>query len=157
MQKSSFWLSAGATAGIVVLAFLDWITVGEGRWAENFNLFSSWSQMNEIRSELSRWFGSVPGEITGIWLLLSVLAVLLLLSVILQIVALVKQHSGEDGAYWIKFAYWGYGLSIVVPLGYIIAAIYVNDGSDSVNPTAFFILTCVAAIVGIVSSKNAAS
>jgi len=152
MQKTGLWVSAGATIGITILSFLDWVTIGDGHRAEHFNLFSSWSQMNEMRSVFARRFGSVPGDVTLAWLLLSVLAIALMVSIALQIAALMKHHGRRDGR---RLAYWAYGMAIIVPLGYIATATYANDSIDPVAPTEFFVLIIIAAIIGIVSNKDA--
>ena len=141
-----------ATAAIIIFSLFEWIEVGQWR-IEYFNLFSSWSQTNEIRRAASRWLGGAPGEITMVLLLLSILIALLIVSIALQIIALVKQQSEENG---LKFSYWGYGISLIVPLVYVVMAIEFNNRA-SVNPTIFFFLTCIAAIVGIVSSKKTKS
>lgn len=153
MRKTNLVLSIGATVGIVIFSFLDWITIGTGRWAMHLNLFSSWTQINDLRSSWI-WFGNVPGEITGLFILVSALIVVLLISVVLQIIALAKHNGGEGSK---KFAYWGYSLTLIVPPGYIAAAMYLDDGGNFVTPTIFFFLTLGAAIIGILCFKHPVS
>ena len=151
VQKSGAWVPLVATIGIGIFSLLDWAIVGAGGWQEEvLSLFGSWSYLNDWRREIARWGGST-GEITGPWVLLSVLIAALVTGIVLQIVGYVKNNSGQGG---MKQAMWGYRLAVIVPLGFIIALVVINDGFDGLRPTVFFFLTIIVAIVGIVSSKK---
>ena len=151
-QRNGFLLSAGATVAIIIFAFLDWVSVGDRWGSQGFNLFSSWSQINELRSGMSRMFGSTPREITTLWLIISALAIAFIVTIIMLIIAFVKQLSGENSQ---KLAKSGYFDVIFISVAYFFLATYANDGGASVTPSIFFILTIAAAIVGLVGNSIA--
>ncbi|MCL2198303.1 MAG: hypothetical protein FWB80_05225 [Defluviitaleaceae bacterium] len=165
-KDRNFMLSVVASIAIVIFAPFNWITVSgvrqiQGFWGstivtheESFNLFTSWSQWDELReiaSELSHSFGISADEITMMWMIISALVVLFIWSVVLQVIAIKENHAGNDSY---TLACWGYVITITVPIAYFLMSIYVNDDDIIVRPTIFFILTCVAGLVGLIANKS---
>ena len=96
-ERIPFQLMVLSTIGVVVFSFFDWLTYR----GESISLYAMWDYTNTARRFMLMWSGQAQDEITFVLALLTALIALLAVSVILQVIALLKYHSGTDGQ---KFA-----------------------------------------------------
>jgi hypothetical protein len=163
MKKLNFAVSLGSTIAIVTFALFNWVSVvyREGEIFEyDFSLLGFFSFSSDIFTVYRIWGDGIQRYIVISGIFISILICLLVVAVTLQIIALVGRYNGQHKMYWANFAYWGYGLSIAVSLGFLATVTNFFNAPRNlswdmdVSLGLYFVLFGVAVISEIVSGLS---
>ena len=138
-----FWMTFIGAAGVLVFSLFDWVNIPiVFRYSVSFNLFNIWGKLED--SGLNRLL-SGSGEYESAKAFLMLLAVILILSFVLLIASMIKYQSEHRAT----LAHWGFGLSALVSLSFIISVFVTTDGEGGSALTAFPFLTLAAAVAAM--------
>jgi CDP-diglyceride synthetase len=135
-----FWMTFIGAVGVLIFSLLDWIDMGYGI---SFNLFNLWGKLKD--SGLN-WLLGGSQEFQSAKTFMIVLSIVLIAAFVLLAVSLAKHQSKERAT----LAYWGFGLTALVPAAFMISILAVTEGDGIEALTIFPLLTLVVAVIGLI-------
>ncbi|MCL2739953.1 MAG: hypothetical protein FWE47_01985, partial [Oscillospiraceae bacterium] len=117
-MSREFWVAIVGAFSLLVLSLFGWAKIT----IVSFNVFNLFGKISDT-SRLLGTFGIQAPELTSIKTISAIMLALLLLSFALLITSFVKKLPKLQ----IKFAYWGFGLNILVSFLFIVSVLIVNQ------------------------------